>query len=220
MTELTWIVDPVTGDLVVEGLAGEEARMLAGDLLPAGRDLNCARPLTTAPLPIASPLREPVLRVASLYHGSVVDGPGRRSVCQLQHCKHACVGCYVPQTHSPNGGVLLDVDDVVAMLLDPAGEPRDGVSVTGGEPFLQPRGLLALLQRLRAHGLHIVVYTGYTLEALARQPELEIREALYLMDILVDGPFVARLADGAGEWRGSRNQRVIPCPLDVIETRQ
>lgn len=216
MRELTWIVDPVTGDLVVEGLAAEEARTLVDDLLPAGRDLNCARPLTTALLPSASQAHGPVLRVASLYHGSAVDGPGRRSVVQLQHCKHACSGCYVPQTHSAEGGVLLGVDDVVAALLDPVGEPRDGVSITGGEPCLQPPGLLALLQRLKAHNLHIVVYTGYTLDALVRRADPQIHEALRLTDVLVDGPFVGRLADGAGEWRGSRNQRVIVRPGEKL----
>ena len=112
--------------------------------------------------------------------------------------------------------MLLGVDDVVSALLDPIGEPRDGITVTGGEPFLQPKGLLALLQRLKARGVHVVVYTGFTLEALVGRLEPEIREVLQLTDILVDGPFVARLADGAGEWRGSRNQRVI----DMAATRR
>jgi hypothetical protein len=34
MAELVWIVDPATGDLVVEGLEAEEALALAGGLLP------------------------------------------------------------------------------------------------------------------------------------------------------------------------------------------
>ena len=87
----------------------------------------------------------------------------------------------------------------------------------GGEPFAQPAGLLALLLRLKMHTIHIVVYTGYTLEALARRPEPKIREALALIDLLIDGPFVARLAEGAGEWRGSRNQRVIHRPADFVK---
>ncbi len=107
----------------------------------------------------------------------------------------------------------MDVDTIVQALLDPIGEPRDGVTVTGGEPMLQPKGLSALLQRLKAHNINVVVYTGFTLEALARRPEPEIRDVLELTDILVDGPFVARLAEGAGEWRGSRNQRIIHNPV-------
>ena len=220
MREQTWIVDPASGDLVVEGLVAEEALALAGDFLPPGRELNCAQPLASVPLPTTSLVREPMLRVASIYHGSVVDGPGRRSVCQVQGCPIRCDLCAVPQTHDPQGGHRVSVDDVVALLLDPVGVPRDGVTITGGEPFAQPAGLLALLQRLKLHNIHIVVYTGYTLEALARQPEPDILEALELIDLLIDGPYVARLTHGAGEWRGSRNQRVIPHPAEFLKTGQ
>ncbi len=118
----------------------------------------------------------------------------------------------MPETHNPAGGTKLSVTDVVAALLGPTGEPRDGISVLGGEPFFQPVGPLALLQTLTARGIHIVVYSGYTLEALRRRPEPEVAAALELTDLLVDGPFIAALADGAGTWRGSRNQRVIPEP--------
>src|SRR6266550_5315021 len=86
MPELVWIVDPATGDLVVEGLEVEEAVVGAGDLLPPPHELNCARPLATVPLPMPDALSEPVLRVAGLWHASVVEGPGRRSVLQVQGC--------------------------------------------------------------------------------------------------------------------------------------
>ena len=212
MSEITWILDPTTGQLVVEGLTAEEASALAGDLLPPARAVNCARPLSTAPLPALTAPDRPCVRVARIYHGSVVDGPGRRSVCQFQGCERSCPNCYVPETHPLGGGALLPVRDVLAALLDPAGTPRDGVTISGGEPFLQPRALLRLLQELKARRIHTVVYTGYTLEALARRPEPEVPAALRLTDLLVDGPYVAALADGAGEWRGSRNQRLIPNP--------
>ncbi len=219
MTELTWILDPATGDLTVEGLPRNKALALAGDLLPAPRDLNCARPLTSVPLPPTTNSPQPsevTLRVARIYHASVVEGPGRRSVVQTSGCVLRCLHCFVPETHDPAGGILLAVADVVQLLLDPAGEPRDGVSILGGEPFLQPAGLLALLQALKARSLHTVVYTGYTLEVLARRPEPEVRQSLALADILIDGPFVASLAEGAGEWRGSRKQRCIPDPATAI----
>ena len=51
MPELIWILDPTTGDLVVEGLEAEEALALAGDLLPDPEDLNCARPFQIRALP-------------------------------------------------------------------------------------------------------------------------------------------------------------------------
>ena len=85
----------------------------------------------------------------------------------------------------------------------------------GGEPLLQPLALAALLRALKAAGQHVVLYTGYTLAALARRPEPVIAEILALTDLLIDGRFVAKLADGAGEWRGSRNQRLIPFPAEA-----
>lgn len=218
MRTLTWIVDPTTGDTTVEGMTAGRAAALVDDLLPAPRVVNCARPLASAPLP--SPTAGgPTLRVARIYHGSVVDGPGRRSVVQLQGCPIRCPGCYVPETHDPAGGVALTVTAIVASLLEQAGQPRDGVTVIGGEPFVQVAGLVLLLRRLKARGVHTTVYTGYTLKALARRPEAEVREAIGLVDLMVDGPFVAALANGAGEWRGSRNQRLITQPAAVLTAR-
>lgn len=219
MTEFTWILDPATGQLVLEGLQVEEASALAGDLLPPAQELICARPLSSSPLPVPMHASTLSLRVARIYHDSVVDGPGRRSVVQVQGCPIRCAGCAVPETHDPTGGVALDVADVVASVLDPIGEPRDGVTVLGGEPFFQPAALAALLRMFQARGTHTVVYSGYTLEVLARRPEPEVREALTFTDLLIDGPFVAAMVNGAGEWRGSRNQRVIPRPSRVVNAR-
>ena len=220
MKELTWICDPATGELTVEGVTAEEARALIGDLLPPPRPLNCARPRISPPLPSPIPSVGPVLRVYRIYHGSVVDGPGRRSVCQVAGCTHHCPLCYLPETHDPNGGVALGIGEVLNALLDPAGEPRDGITVTGGEPFQQPSALAALLTTLKARGIHVMVYTGYTLEALLRRSEPEIRAALACTDLLCDGPFVAALAEGAGEWRGSRNQSLIAHPSAAMPGQQ
>lgn len=212
MTELTCLVDPATGTLVMEGLTSEEAAAVVGDLLPPAHEINCARPLTAEPLPQANRTAGITVRVARIYHGSLVDGPGRRSVVQFQSCPLRCRGCYVPETHDPDGGAVRSVADVAAAACDPAGEPRDGFTVVGGEPFFQPAALAALLRAFKARGAHTVVYTGYTLDALLRRPEPEVCEALQLTDLLIDGPFIAALAEGAGEWRGSRNQRVIVNP--------
>ena len=201
MSELTWLLDSTTGGLVVEGMTVAEASALADDLLPSPREITCTRPLTSPPLPAALTTSGSSLRIARIYHGSLIEGPGRRSVVQRQGCPIRCPGCVVPETHEPVGGAELSVADVMAALLDPA-----------GEPFYQPAGLLALLQALKMRGIHTVAYSGYTLEALRRRPEPEVGAALNLIDLLIDGPFIAALADGAGEWRGSRSQRVIPKP--------
>src|SRR5207244_10529238 len=95
---------PTAGDLGVEGLEAEEALALAGALLPVPENLNCARPLQIRALPDFDVAGGPSLRVAGLWHASVVEGPGRRSVLACQGCNLGCRGCFVPLTHALDSG--------------------------------------------------------------------------------------------------------------------
>ena len=106
----------------------------------------------------------------------------------------------------------MGIVEVADLLLEAEGSPRDGVTIIGGEPFLQHENLRLLLRELKGRGQHVTLYSGYTLEELRARPERSVRESLTLTDILIDGRFVASLAQGAGEWRGSTNQRVIYAP--------
>ena len=63
-------------------------------------------------------------------------------------------------------GVEMTVSEVVDAVLASKGAPRDGVTILGGEPFLQPEGLLALITALKSRDQHITLYSGYTLEEL------------------------------------------------------
>ena len=53
---------------------------------------------------------------ADLQPDSVVDGEGVRTVLWTQGCPHACKGCHNPQTHSFDGGALVDVDYIIEEL--------------------------------------------------------------------------------------------------------
>ena len=97
-------------------------------------------------------------------------------------------------------GVEMPVSEVVKATLDPGGAPRDGVTVLGGEPFLQPEGLLSLVTALKAHCQHVTLYSGYMLEELLSRHDPVISKILDLADILIDGPFVKELSGDAGEW--------------------
>ncbi|MGH2458799.1 MAG: 4Fe-4S single cluster domain-containing protein [Chloroflexota bacterium] len=156
--------------------------------------------------------------MAGYYHDSLVEGPGRRSCVLFSGCDLACSGCWVPHLNPADGGTSVSVDRLAAALLDPAFE-RDGVSLLGGEPFFQPEGLWALVRALRGRGCrHILVYSGHTDEHLTRLARKgpAIAAILADVDMLIDGRFVAGLADRAGPWTGSGNQRVI----DLAETRR
>jgi anaerobic ribonucleoside-triphosphate reductase activating protein len=219
--ELTWIVDPTTGDLLVEGLSLEEAPGLAGDLLPTGQEFGCARPLTLLPPPMASSEEidgSPCVRIAGYYHDSLVEGPGRRSCALLSGCELHCPNCWVPHLHPAEAGQLVAVNRVADALLHPAFK-REGVSLLGGEPFFQVESLWALVRALRERGCpHILAYSGYTYDRLRRmaQKERAIDAILSEVDVLIDGRYVEALADGAGPWTGSGNQRII----DLKATRR
>lgn len=214
--ELLILVDTTTGDLLVEGpdrLPRHLSDALEG-LLGPSQTIACAAPADVRfPEPGSGTelADSSCVRVAAFWHGSLIEGPGTRTVVKLQGCPVRCVGCITPDTWDSNGGILVPVDRLVNDLLDP-GHPRDGVSILGGEPFAQPNGLFALVLALRSGGCrHILCYSGYTYEALRRQAEWQpaIAAVLGEIDMLIDGPYVAALADGAGPWTGSANQRVL-----------
>lgn len=216
MKELTFIIDEATGALTVEGLSASEwNRQPESELTTKPVSVDCARPVNIPPLVAATKQLqgdEPRLRVHRVYHGSVVEGFGRRSVLQVQGCNLGCIACNSVQTHSFSSGVLLSIPEVVELVLDPAGEPRDGVTVLGGEPFLQPDGLVALLLELKKRKLHVTLYSGFTIEELRARSEVSVDEALTLADVLIDGRFIPALSKDASEWCGSTNQRIIQHP--------
>ena len=216
MPEITLVVDDSLGAIVVEdnqGLSGEAFDLLE-ETLGEAREIACARPLEIIAPPIVVPEEEPddvTVRIAGYYHNCLTEGPGRRSSVLFQFCPLKCRGCYVPELHSKTGGAVVPVKKLAELLLDPEFE-RDGVTILGGEPFVQSQGLLALVRKLRLGNCpHIVCYSGYTLEALLEKAvgDSAIGEILREIDILVDGPFVEALASTAGPWTGSGNQRVI-----------
>ena len=216
MKEMTRIVDVATGALTVEGLSDGDFARLASDLLLQPQHVNCARPIGVPPIKdkvtTGSAAEDERLRIFRIYHHSVVEGPGRRSAAQFSGCDRRCIGCYAFEAFARDSGALMSVVETVELLLAVEGEPRDGVTILGGEPFLQPDGLAALMRELKKRDQHITLYSGYTLEELRARPEPSVHLALTLADVLIDGPFVASLTSGAGEWRGSTNQRIICHP--------
>ena len=131
---------------------------------------------------------------------SRVNGPGARMVVFFQGCARACPGCFNQDTHSFEPRELLGVEAIMAYL--PA-VPVEGITVSGGEPFMQPEGLLALLGEAKSRGLGAVVYTGFRIEELTGVA----RSCVWLMDVLVDGAYEEGNAELTLLARGSSNQR-------------
>ena len=148
---------------------------------------------------------------------SIVDGPGLRLTIFTQGCLHHCPGCHNPQTHDPEGGSWADTEDILAAAAE--NPLLDGITLSGGDPFLQPVPCLALAEGAHKIGLNVWTYTGYTWEALWEENAPEKIALLKETDVLGDGPFL--LAERSLELRfcGSRNQRLIDVKKSLAEDK-
>lgn len=130
---------------------------------------------------------------------SLVNGPGLRAVIHVQGCSLGCKGCFNPASHKAGTGMKVSVGEICTNIPDEV----EGVTVSGGEPFQQPDGLLALVQALRKHGYSIIVFSGYTKEEIVQLPKGRI--ILEYIDVLIDGRYEADKPAAEG-LRGSTNQ--------------
>lgn len=146
------------------------------------------------------------IRLYGTVNDSIVDGPGLRYTIFTQGCPHHCPGCHNPQSHDPNGGYLGDTDECLKEI--DQNPLLDGVTLSGGEPFLQPQPLIDLIQKLKQRHLHIMIYSGYTFEEILKLGD-EAYQLLSLCDTLVDGRFVLALRSLELLYKGSSNQRII-----------
>jgi anaerobic ribonucleoside-triphosphate reductase activating protein len=136
---------------------------------------------------------------------STVDGPGLRIVIWTQGCFHNCEGCHNPATHDPNGGIAENVENIIGFINN--SKLQRGITLSGGEPFLQARQLMPIVDAAIEKGMNVWIYSGYTYEQLM---EDDTKKALLeKADILVDGPFVLALKDTRLAFKGSKNQRII-----------
>lgn len=153
------------------------------------------------------------MRIANWISDSIVDGPGLRLTVFTQGCPHHCPGCHNPDTWAPEGGREADLVELAALM--ERNPLLQGLTLSGGEPFLQAADCAALAQMARARGLDVWTYTGYTWEALAASGRPDWTALLDATDVLVDGPFVQARKSYDALFRGSDNQRLI----DVKRTR-
>lgn len=148
------------------------------------------------------------LNIMGYVDESEVNGPGCRAVIWVQGCLRECQGCFNPASWSFEINQLVEIDTLVERILD---NPRnEGVTFSGGEPFWQAPALAVLAHKVKAAGLNVMAFTGFTLEQLkdAYAPA-GAKDLLEQLDILIDGPYVEALAVNSSDSPvSSSNQRV------------
>lgn len=141
------------------------------------------------------------LRLYMIAPCSEVLGPSKRFVVWVQGCKRRCTGCIAKDSWALDGGELVEVDAVVQQILRQ--ENIEGITISGGEPFLQQDALCELISKVREYkDIGVIIYTGM------KYSEIENTTLAHSADLIIDGEYVEELNDNKS-LRGSSNQNVI-----------
>lgn len=130
-------------------------------------------------------------------------GPNNRLCIWVKGCKKHCKNCLSPELRAFAGTDL----DIITFLEDNVDFSKvEGVSISGGEPFLQNNELLDLVVYLESKTKDILIYSGYKYEELAKDP---INRLIFKhIACLIDGEYLYE-QDKNEKLKGSLNQRFI-----------
>lgn len=131
------------------------------------------------------------------YNNSVVDGPGIRTVLFMQGCDLHCDGCQNKTTWDINGGIEIEIDDLVSELNKKNFNKK--ITISGGEPLVQKTELIKLINKLFDNGYDIALYTGHKKEDVPK-------EIIDKIKYLKTGNFIKDLKTTIVPFVGSSNQ--------------
>ncbi len=156
--------------------------------------------------------------VASYAPVSFVDGEGVRCSLYVAGCLFQCEGCYNQAAWSFRMGHPYDDALRERILADLAHPGIQGLSLLGGEPFLNTGVCLSIVTALRERfgtAKDVWCWTGYTVEEILTTGDDDKLALLSELDVLVDGRYEESQRDLTLAYRGSRNQRVLDARLSV-----
>jgi pyruvate formate lyase activating enzyme len=127
-------------------------------------------------------------RVHSIETLGTVDGPGIRTVIFFQGCPLRCQYCHNPDTWEQRSGEERTIAELVQLAqryIPYYKASGGGVTLSGGEPALQPEFAGELLRALQASGIHTALdtsgfFTPATGEALLECTDLVILDIKHM----------------------------------------
>ncbi len=120
-------------------------------------------------------------RVHSIESMAAVDGPGIRFAVFFQGCPQRCIYCHNPDTWEVQGGTEMTAQEILkkAVRFKPYFGNEGGITVSGGEPFMQAEFLIELLKECKNQEIHTAVDTcGFYLNDT-------VKEALEYTDLVM-----------------------------------
>ena len=128
------------------------------------------------------------LNIFNIQHFCSGDGPGIRTTVFFGGCPLRCPWCHNPECFSNKH--TLSMEDTMAQLLHDRefyDQSGGGVTLSGGEPLARQTECLALLQQLKAHGIHTAVDSSLAVKNLDIDRLIPLCD-LFLVDIKTADP--------------------------------
>lgn len=148
------------------------------------------------------------LNIALINECTEIEGPGRRFCIWLQGCNIGCKNCINKEMLSFEAKNLISIKQLVDYIFFAKKELGiEGVTLLGGEPFLQTKNLIFLAKYCKEINLSIMCFTGFKYEELTQNIISGSNDFLKYIDILVDGSYIESLKDNNRNWVGSTNQK-------------
>lgn len=159
------------------------------------------------------------MNYSAIKYCDIANGTGVRTVLFVSGCRNRCEGCFQPETWDFSHGEPFTKEVQERVLVSLAPPYIRGLTLLGGDP-MEPENQKALLPFVRRvkqayAGKDIWAYTGYLLDRDLVPGGAcftdDTPTFLSLIDILVDGPYLATERSLMLKFKGSANQRVIDC---------
>ena len=161
-------------------------------------------------------------RIHSLQSMGTIDGPGVRFVVFVQGCNLRCGCCHNPDTWHRDEGTVCEAADIVRRALrcrEYFGR-EGGITVSGGEPLLQPAFVREIFRLCHAEGINTCLDTSGSLlnpDILALLDETD----RVLLDIKYTSDELYRRHVGCGmdtplAFLGELDRRCIPVTLRQV----
>jgi len=132
------------------------------------------------------------------YSGSIVDGPGLRTVLYVQGCNRRCEDCHNPSTWKIEEGIEFEIEEIIQELNEKCINKK--ITISGGEPLLQFPAVLRLVKDLK--NFNVVLYTGFELEEIPK-------EILIYINYIKVGRYMKKKRTTILPFIGSKNQKFI-----------
>jgi pyruvate formate lyase activating enzyme len=145
-------------------------------------------PIYESPNPLVqniSPVSHVSGRIHSVETCGTVDGPGIRFVIFTQGCLLRCLYCHNPDTRDTGGGIEVTPEELITEIEKYRSYMQfsgGGVTISGGEPLLQPEFVKEIFRRCQQLQIHTALDTSGFTDLTAAKPVLEFVD-LVLLDI-------------------------------------